>query len=339
MIVKLNFPATLFACALVTLMMTGQTEGRMKEVDSATDQANWQEQLLKAKKVVFLGDSNTHSGEYVNQLEAMLLKHLASKDAELKSLPELINLGLSSETCCGLSEPIHPFPRPDVHERLERMLEKVQPDFVFACYGMNDGIYHPFDEERFKAFQTGVNKLIEAHEGQQVPLVLLTPPPFDPEPLRSKGKLVEKDADEFSWKTVYKNYDTEVMKRYAEWMLTIDNENVLVIDVRTPIEEFVVEKRKGDPKFAISNDGVHFDQAGHEIMAKAVWTGLGFELMEPKQTDIPLLKQIRQSRKVNHLSWLTEVGHKRPGIKEGVSRKEAIELCAPVRQKIIELLK
>ena len=66
---------------------------------------------------------------------------------------EFINVGLPSETVSGLSEEGHAggqFPRPDLHERLGRVLEQIRPDLVFACYGMNDGIYLPFNEERFE---------------------------------------------------------------------------------------------------------------------------------------------------------------------------------------------
>ena len=66
--------------------------------------------------------------------------------------------GLPSETVSGLSEPGHAggaFPRPDLHERLERVLEQTRPDLIVACYGMNDGIYHPFTEARFEKYQAG----------------------------------------------------------------------------------------------------------------------------------------------------------------------------------------
>ena len=72
---------------------------------------------------------------------------------------EFLNLGLPSETVSGLSEPGHAggqFPRPDLHERLERVLEKTRPELVIACYGMNDGIYLPFDAERFRKFTNGL---------------------------------------------------------------------------------------------------------------------------------------------------------------------------------------
>ena len=88
-----------------------------------------------------LGDSITHSGHYISFIETRLRQDNDNR------IPEIINLGLPSETCSGLSEPDHPFPRPTVHERLDRALTKIKPDLVFACYGMNDGIYYPFSEK------------------------------------------------------------------------------------------------------------------------------------------------------------------------------------------------
>ena len=108
------------------------------------------ERLLDpGKRILFLGDSITHAGYYVSCLEAQL------RAANPASNPVLINLGLPSETCSGLSEPDHPFPRPDVHERIDRALAKIKPDVVFACYGMNDGVYYPFSDERFAAYKKG----------------------------------------------------------------------------------------------------------------------------------------------------------------------------------------
>lgn len=77
------------------------------------------------QRVVFLGDSITHSGFYVACIETYFLTRHPDRSIEF------INLGLSSETVSGLSEEGHAggaFPRPDLHERLARVLAQTKPD-------------------------------------------------------------------------------------------------------------------------------------------------------------------------------------------------------------------
>src|SRR5438552_1853750 len=114
--------------------------------------------LKDGQRVVFLGDSNTFAGHYIAYLDAYLYTRFPDKKFEL------LNLGLPSETVSGISEPDHPYPRPDVHERLDRVLTKTKPDVVVVCYGMNDGIYYPPSEERLKKYQDGIRRLIEKCE-------------------------------------------------------------------------------------------------------------------------------------------------------------------------------
>jgi len=113
---------------------------------------------VAGKRVVFLGDSITQSGGYVTLVTYYLEKLHPQKDFDI------LGLGLASETLSGLSEDGHAggkFSRPCLFERLGRLLEKARPDVVFACYGINDGIYQPLDADRFAAFKKGVTKLIE----------------------------------------------------------------------------------------------------------------------------------------------------------------------------------
>src|SRR5260221_8187643 len=112
--------------------------------------------LRNVHRILFLGDSITYSGGFIDEIELYLFTHFP------ENKPEIINLGLPSETVSGLSEEGHAgraFPRPDLHERLERALDKIKPDMVVACYGMNDGIYYPFSEDRFRKFREGYLKL------------------------------------------------------------------------------------------------------------------------------------------------------------------------------------
>src|SRR6185369_8687498 len=96
---------------------------------------------VAGKRVVVLGDSITQSGGYVTFLTYYLEKLHPQKNFDI------LGLGLASETLSGLSEDGHAggkFPRPCLFERLGRLLDKAKPEVVFACYGMNDGIYQPF---------------------------------------------------------------------------------------------------------------------------------------------------------------------------------------------------
>ena len=108
--------------------------------------------LAGVHRIVFLGDSITYSGQFVEFIEAYLRINQSTHRYEF------LDLGLPSETVSGLSEPGHAggaFPRPDLHERLERVLEQTKPDLIVACYGMNDGIYYPFAEARFENTRAG----------------------------------------------------------------------------------------------------------------------------------------------------------------------------------------
>ena len=113
----------------------------------------------QARTVLVLGDSITWAGAWVVSVEAWF------RMTHPKASTEFINLGLPSETVSGLSEPGHAggsFPRPDLHERLQRALDKIHPDLVVACYGMNDGIYFPWSEDRGKRHFDGIQRLRDA---------------------------------------------------------------------------------------------------------------------------------------------------------------------------------
>jgi lysophospholipase L1-like esterase len=279
---------------------------------------------FKADKVVFIGDSITHAGHYVSVIEARL------RELNDNQVPAILNLGLPSETCSGLSEPDHPFPRPDVHERLDRVLAETKPDLVFACYGMNDGIYHPFSDERFSKFQEGINLLIRKVKASGAKLVLITPPPFDPLPLRKKDKLLPAGREKYAWFEIYEGYD-DVLDRYAKWLHTRRSEVDGLVDVRPSIQGAVAKARKQNPDFTLSNDGVHIDRAGHQIFARAVMKELGIG------TDLPdsdLLALVEARHQATHLAWLTKVGHQRPGPNSKIPFAESMAKKAAVEKQI-----
>lgn len=138
---------------------------------------------LSEKRVLVLGDSITYGGDYVAYLEAYL--KLKFPDQPLN----ILNLGLPSETVSGLSEKGHAggrFPRPDLHERLDRTLEHIKPEIVLACYGMNCGIYHPYGTDRFEAYRVGVRRLRDRVLARGAEMIHITPPVFDPVPISKR---------------------------------------------------------------------------------------------------------------------------------------------------------
>ena len=140
-------------------------------------------EALATQRTLVLGDSITYGGHYVADIEAYLRLHFP--DAS----PQWLNLGLPSETVSGLSEPGHAggaFPRPDLHERLDRTLEAIQPEIVLACYGLNCGIYHPYHETRFEAFKVGMRRLHERVEATGAHIIHVTPPVFDAQPIAAR---------------------------------------------------------------------------------------------------------------------------------------------------------
>lgn len=218
--------------------------------------------LLTAKRVVFLGDSITYSGQYIGYLEAYLTARYPEQQFDF------IDVGLPSETCSGLSEPGHAggaFPRPDVHERLERVLSKLKPDLVVACYGMNCGMYHPFAPDRFQKYQEGMRKLRQVVASQGAQVIHLTPPPFDPLPLAGRTLPAGKEV----YDRPFEGYNN-VLGRFSKWLLERRQQGWTVIDLHGPMDEHLANRRKTDPKYVLAGDGVHASPTGHWLMAEQV---------------------------------------------------------------------
>jgi lysophospholipase L1-like esterase len=228
----------------------------------------------------------------------------------------------------GLSEEGHAggkFPRPDLHERLDRALDKVKPDLVFACYGMNDGIYLPLGAERTKAFQNGMKKLHDKVIATGARIIHLTPPVFDPVPIAQKVA----PADKVDGSHPFKGYN-EVLDFYANWLLDMRSEaKWTVYDIHGPMNAAIAEKRKTDPQFTFSKDGVHPGPEGHLLMARAVLDVWGLQVKEDGTPDHPngaaILAVIKKKHAILRPAWLSHVGHKRPGNAAGLPIEEALK--------------
>ncbi len=278
--------------------------------------------LPGARRVLFLGDSITYSGQYVETIDAYFATRYPSRSIDL------LNLGLPSETVSGLSEEGHAggkFPRPDLHERLNRVLDKVRPDVVIACYGMNDGIYLPFSSQRFAAYTNGVMRLRQQVARAGAKMIHVTPPVFD----EAKGK--------------GPGY-AETLDRYATWMLSQRSQGWDVVDLHGPMSRALAEGKEADPTFFLAGDGIHPGELGHWIMAKQILLHLGAQdvagsnntlaMLENSPNGAQILKLVQQRQRLLKDAWLTNIGHQRPGMSKGLPWPEAQAKVAELEKQI-----
>ena len=268
---------------------------------------NSQAEMLAGQRIMVLGDSVTQQGDYLDFIEYYLRKQISGKEFDI------INIGLSGETVSGLSEEAHPFKRPCLHERLTRAFAKIKPSIVVACYGMNDGIYHPESEERSEAFREGIKKIIWKTRQNKARLILLTPPVFDAK--KFTGRLLARESSGFGYNKPYIGYDL-VLQSFSHWIMLLDDPNLVTIDIHQPMVDYLRVAREKDPQAGISKDGVHPDKVGHLIMADTFLKSFGMDtgveslarqlkLIE----DDPMYELIVKRNRVRSKGWLEYVGY------------------------------
>jgi len=287
-------------------------------------------------RVLFLGDSITQDGRYVSVIEYELFQRYPDKEFNI------VSIGLSSETVSGLTEPGHPYPRPCLFDRLNAALAKLPPSTIVACYGMNDGIYHPQSEERFQAYKDGILKLIERAQQINANVILLTPPIFDAQVI--PDNVVGKDAEKFGYSSPFKHYN-HVLQDYSQWLLSLDKPNVQVIDINGPMLDYIQEKRRQNPDFALSDDGVHPNLAGHVLMAQEFLRGLEIPIkdkdpvekaQELRQSE--LFKLVNNRRHTLSMAWLVDIGFDKPGEYDAMPVEDAKAMALAWRQKIRRMI-
>lgn len=287
-------------------------------------------ELLKSSpRIVFLGDSITAGGGYVAAFDAWVTAQ------RFEHPPTIINLGLPSETISGLSEDGHAggaFPRPDLAERLDRVLKLTKPNLVFACYGINCGIYQPLDEERFARYQSGAKTLKAAVEKQGGQIIFITPPYYD------------------ALKQPKQAFYNGVLDRYSAWLVEQgQHDKWQVIDLHTAMTKEVEKRRQADPNFTFAPDGVHPNDAGQWFMAQQLIAWFGDEraaktespkaMLQTAEVSVDVWPLVQRRMGVLRDAHVATAGHKRPGVGKGLPLEEAQKQAAELSQQIQTLLK
>ncbi|MEM7455022.1 MAG: GDSL-type esterase/lipase family protein [Planctomycetota bacterium] len=312
LMIRLKFSLLLFLLIVLMTPAVGAQERRIAR-------------FKQAKTVLFLGDSITYGGGYVAGFETWLQVNHPDPDRVV------INAGIPSETVSGLSEDGHAggrFPRPDLDERLDRVLAAIQPDLVIACYGMNCGIYQPLDESRFEAYRSGIGNLHNKVTACGAKLIIVTPPVYD-----THGKTPEFDYD-------------EVLGEYSNWLLEQPETMWQTIDLHTAMKQEIAGRRNEDPSFTFQRDSVHPDAAGHLFIASQLinWFSEGVET-EPVWPEVLTTEErtkvenlVRQRMTLRRDAWLTETRHERPGLPQGLPVSEANDKVDVLNLELTRLL-
>ena len=301
---------------------------------------SWSADFLPGvERILFLGDSITHDGQYVDYFEQFLFTQFPDRRFEV------VACGLPSETVSGLSEEGHAggkFPRPDLHERLDRVLAATKAQLIFACYGMNDGIYLPWEEPRFARFREGILRLREKATLAGAEVIHLTPAVFDPEPIRARVA----DAAGVNSDHPFANYD-DVLTRYSQWLMEPRDQPWRTIDLHGAMRAALDARRKAEPKFTFAADGVHPSSEGHRVMGLALLRQFAGEQFGAFQQTLErhvgsaewkhFAELIQKRRRLLTEAWLSATGHQRPGMGKGLplqeAKAEALSLEHHIRQR------
>jgi hypothetical protein len=208
-------------------------------------------------------------------------------------------------------------------------LDRLQPDLVIACYGMNCGIYHLYSDARFEAFRNGVRRLRSGVENHGSRLVLLTPPVVDSLQIEGGTSPAGQSEDD----RPDRNYD-DALSLYAAWLVATQAEGWETIDVHGPMRRFLAERRKREPNFSLAPDGVHLDCQGHWLLARELIRRTGSSLIDADAETIAdgfarfgaisaILERLEKRQRILGGAWLTAIGHRRPGMNRGLPLKDA----------------
>ena len=285
---------------------------------------------IDGRRVLVVGDSITDAGTYVSQT-----LYLLGKTRPEWRLGQLASIGLSSETLSGLSEAKHPFPRPCLHERLDRALAKFRPEILVACYGMNDGIYNPQSAGRMQTYKDAVERLLSKSYAAEVGhIILMTPPPFDPAPVARQVLPADAPAEEFSYMNPFEDY-ASVLEDYAKWLMGLDRPKLTVIDLNSVLKSALKSLRGADRSFSLSPDGIHPDFFGHLLIALELLKGIGVDCKGEKPGSLrakmeadPVFKSVDERRKTLSEAWRAYIGYTRESEVRRDSIDDVLKSCA-----------
>lgn len=200
--------------------------------------------MLKQKKqqVIFFGDSITQQGAnpggYIMRIDSMC------KQEGLGSNFEFTGAGISGNKVY------------DLYLRMEEDVISKNPDMVIIYIGVND-VWHKSssgtgtDADKFEKFyQAIINKL----KGKKIKLILCTP------------AVIGEKTDNSNQQDGDLNQYSKIIKAIAQ------KNNLPLVDLRRSFTDYSVKNNpENKSKGILTNDGVHLNARGNQLVAEEMW--------------------------------------------------------------------
>lgn len=238
--------------------------------------------LSDGDRVVFYGDSITDQRLYTTFVETFV----RTRFPEMKV--KFTHSGWGGDRVSGGGGGL-------VETRVFRDVAPYRPTVVTIMLGMNDARYRPFDEDLFKAYSDGYQKLIALIRASTpgVRITAIRPSPYD-EVTRTP--------------TVNGGYNP-VLVKYGDFLAALAaNERLTLADLNGPVVKMLEKANSTNAADApkIIPDKVHPGPAGHLIMAGALlkaWNAPA--LVSAVAISSPDAKQVKaEGTKIQGLSFL-----------------------------------
>jgi lysophospholipase L1-like esterase len=193
--------------------------------------------------VVIIGDSITEQRLYSEYVETWTVTRFPKWKLTFR------NVGIGGDTS------------PGGNNRFKRDVLTFKPTAMTVDFGMNDGGYSAFNQDRFNNYMKGLQGMADQAKAANIRVAWITPQPVEP-------------AEMGPAKTVYNS----TLEKFSEGVKQIADKNQgRFVDQFHPFLDVLDKARAADPKNRIGGgDAVHPGPTGQSLMAYNILKGLSF---------------------------------------------------------------
>lgn len=150
-----------------------------------------------------------------------------------------------------------------VEERFDQSVAPLKPQFATIMLGMNDGRYRAYDPALYEKYTASMTVLLDRLAKMGTKVVIMGPSHFD----RRTRDTVRPEPPN--------NYNG-VLELYGSWLReTAWQRKLDFVDVNAAMSRLLVRRRKSNPAFKLTADGIHTDATGDIVIAATLLDAMG----------------------------------------------------------------